>query len=257
MTDLEWEQHGSGEHTVVWGHGLTSSRAGDDDGPLAGIVGAVVDAGRRCVRYDAAGHGASPKPADSAAYRWDRLAEDMLAVADAAGADRFCAAGASMGAATALHAALRAPQRVSSLVLVIPPTAWETRAAQSDGYETMAAIVETKGIERLVALVAEQEPTTFFGAEGQARRIANLRAMDESAYPFVMRGAAASDLPDPTAIATIEVPVRILAWSSDAGHPVSTAQRLADLLPRAELTVANSVAEVASWPAAIARFLDP
>ncbi|MGY6501186.1 MAG: alpha/beta fold hydrolase [Acidimicrobiales bacterium] len=255
MVNLEWEQHGDGPDTLVWGHGLTSSRPGDDSGPLAGIMPAVTEAGWRCVRYDARGHGGSPAPHDPDVYRWERLATDMLAVADAAGAERFCAAGASMGAATSLYAALTAPARVSSLVLVIPPTAWATRAAQREAYETMAAVVEAKGIERLVAAVAEQPPTTLFGSEGQRRTIDNLRAMDPDAYPFVMRGAAASDLPGLDAIATIDVPALVLAWSDDTGHPVSTAEQLATALPHGELSVARSVDEVGAWPGAIAGFL--
>ena len=254
-TDLVWDAAGKGPHTVVWGHGLTGSRAADDAGPFAGLRTAVVDAGWRHVRYDARGHGHSPKPADEDLYRWDRLAGDVLAVADAAGADRFCAAGASMGAATALFAAVRAPERVQALVLVIPPTAWETRAAQGSIYQTSAAVAEAEGLPSLVALARELPPTTFLGEEGKTRSLANLAAMDPVAYPHVMGGAAASDLPEPAKIAEIHCPTLVLAWSDDAGHPISTAERLADLLPQARLSVATSPEEVAGWAGQMAEFL--
>ena len=231
MTDLAWDQIGDGNRTVVWGHGLTSSRKGDRTSPLAGLAPAVVEAGCRCVRYDAPGHADSPCPADPTAYRWHALADDMLRVATAVGADRFVAAGASMGAATALHAALDQPGRVEALVLVVPPTAWETRAAQRDSYEKMAAIAEAKGLDRLIALSRSQPPSTMFGEEGKQRSLDNLAAMDPVVFPHVMRGAAASDLPDPDLLSTIAVPALILCWSGDDGHPVSTGARLAELLP--------------------------
>lgn len=254
MTDLAWEETGTGEHTVVWGHGLTSSRRAEADSPLAGIV-ADVPEGWRVVRYDARGHGESPKPHDVDAYRWDRLADDMLAVADAAGADRFVAAGASMGCATSLFAALAAPERISGLILVIAPTAWETRADQQDKYETMAAIVETSGLDRLIAAAAMQEPSTFFGEEGHERSMANMAAMDPEVFPFVMRGAGASDLPDPDDLRRITAPTLLLSWTDDDGHPVPTAERLVELLPTPELEIARSPAEVAQWPVSVQRFL--
>jgi 3-oxoadipate enol-lactonase len=258
MTDLEWEQHrpdGESAGTVVWGHGLTSSRSGDDTIPLAGLGPAAVGAGWRWVRYDARGHGQSPAPHDPDAYRWDRLAADMAAVAEAADAPRLVAAGASMGAATALWLAVQRPELVDAMVLAIPPTAWETRAAQRDSYETTASIAEAKGLDRLIALSRAQPPSTFFGEEGKQRSLANLAAMDPAAFPHVMRGAAGSDLPDPDVVATIGAPVLVLAWTDDTGHPVSTAERLGELLPRAEVHVASSPEAIAAWPATLAGFL--
>jgi 3-oxoadipate enol-lactonase len=258
MTDLQWEQQrpiGDAKGTVVWGHGLTSSRAGDDTSPLVGLGPAAIDAGWAWVRYDARGHGTSPAPHDLDAYRWEHLAPDMAEVARAAGADRVVAAGASMGAATALWLAVQRPTVVEALVLVVPPTAWATRAAQRENYETLASIAEAKGLERLVALSRAQPPTTFFGDEGKQRSLANLAAMDPEAYPHVVRGAAASDLPRPDQLAAVTVPCLVLAWSDDTGHPVSTAARLHELLPHAELQVAATPAAVSAWPAALSAFL--
>lgn len=255
MTDLAWDQTGDGDRTVVWGHGLTSSRRGDRTSPLAGLAPAVVEAGWRCVRYDAPGHGETPCPADPSRYRWEVLADDMVEVATAAGADRFVAAGASMGAATALHAAVAHPERIDALVLVIPPTAWDTRDAQRESYEKTAAIAEAKGLHRLVALSRSQPPSTMFGEDGKQRSLDNLAAMNPTAFPHVMRGAAGSDLPDPDQVRTITIPALILSWVGDDGHPVSTGERLAELLPVAELHVAESPEAVSEWPSILAGFL--
>ena len=255
VTDLAWEVHGEGQRTLVWGHGLTSSRRAEDDSGLFNFAPAAVDAGWRYVRYDARGHGQSPKPHSGVAYQWDCLAADMLAVGDAVGTETFCAGGASMGAATAIYAALAIPQRVDSLVLAIPPTAWDTRAGQGDIYRSMAAIVEQRGVDRLLKAMEDEPPRTMFGEEGKARTIRNVESMDSTALPYVFRGAAVSDLPDPDELRELEIPALVLSWAGDDGHPVSTGERLAELLPNARLVVANNPDEVMQWPAEVGKFL--
>jgi pimeloyl-ACP methyl ester carboxylesterase len=77
----------------------------------------------------------------------------------------------------------------------------------------------------------------------------------EDLLPFVLRGAAASDLPGPDELAALAQPALVLAWDGDEGHPLSTAERLAELLPHAELQVATHLRDVLGWPARVAAFL--
>ncbi|MGK2949245.1 MAG: alpha/beta fold hydrolase [Acidimicrobiales bacterium] len=235
----------------VWGHGLTSSRASEDVGGLFDWT-PVTERGRRVVRYDAAGHGEAGGPADPAAYAWPRLADDLLALMDGLGVERADAGGASMGCATTLHAEVQAPHRFDRLVLVIPPTAWETRAAQAGLYEASAAVVEQDGKAAWLAL-AEQQPRPAIFAELPPFPVT--ADIPEELLPSVLRGAATSDLPPPEAIAQLAQPALVLAWAGDPGHPESTAERLAELLPAAELQVATRIREVLGWPAQVADFL--
>ena len=46
--------------------------------------------------------------------------------------------------------ALRAPERIEALVLGIPPTAWETRAAQADTYLQSVGFLEDKGMDAFI-----------------------------------------------------------------------------------------------------------
>ncbi|MCP3427314.1 alpha/beta hydrolase, partial [Rothia sp. AR01] len=66
--------------------------------------------------------------------------------------------------------------------------------------------------------------------------------------PSVYRGAALSDLPPADAVARLEVPTSVLAWVDDPAHPLSTAEALTGLLPRATLRVARTPSEVDGWP---------
>ena len=84
----------TGEGTpFVWAHGLMSSIEGED---MLGFE----EWDRRAehiqlVRYDARGHGKSQPSYTPEADHWRNLGQDMLAIADAIGAEQFIAGGAS------------------------------------------------------------------------------------------------------------------------------------------------------------------
>lgn len=246
---------GGAGRPFVWAHGLTSSRAAEDATGL--FPWSSID-GLRVIRYDARGHGDSDGPADVAAYTWPTRAADLASVIEAVGIDRCAIGGASMGCASALGAALLAPQRVDRLVLAIPPTAWATRAAQRTIYEAGADIVEREGVKRLVELGRREQPLAVLGTEGERisrDQHARLGRMDPRVLAPVLRGAAMSDLPPPEALAAITQPALVLAWVGDDGHPVSTAEILANTLPHATLDVAADLAPIRRWPGLVADFL--
>ena len=81
---------------------------------------------RRTLAFDARGHGRTPLGHaihGGATLSMDRMADDCLAVMDAAGMERAVLCGVSMGGMTALHVAARAPERVAALVLANTPLA--------------------------------------------------------------------------------------------------------------------------------------
>jgi pimeloyl-ACP methyl ester carboxylesterase len=91
---------GFGDQLTFWPEALTA--------PL--IAG-----GYRLIRFDTRDAGLSSAAKD---YGLDDMMSDLLAVADAAGADTFHVIGYSMGGQIALRAALHAPERVRSLALL-------------------------------------------------------------------------------------------------------------------------------------------
>ena len=252
---LVYERSGTAAPPFVWGHGLTSSRSNENETRL--IDFAALAAEREVVRYDARGHGESGSTAGPAEYAWSELALDQLALADALGIDRYVAGGASMGCGTALHAAVTAPDRIAALVLVIPPTAWETRAAQTSQWEASAHVLETHGVERLIEGRAKLPPPDPFTADRAWREQgnANLRLWNIARLARVFRGAAVADLPGREAITTIGVPTLILAWSGDAAHPVSTADSLHALIAGSQLVIGSTPGELATWTDRICEFL--
>ncbi|MGY5766333.1 alpha/beta fold hydrolase [Brachybacterium sp. DNPG3] len=238
---LDTELSDEGGRPVVQLHGLTSSRASDRVLDLD--LGRGLS-GTRLLRYDARGHGRStgrPVPAD---FTWEALASDLLRLLE----DRFPGeqvhgVGPSMGCATLLHAAVREPERFSGLTLLLPPTAWEGRRAQADAYLRRADLVERHGLERLLAedRRAPRPPATVGTPDIDPD-------ISPTLLPSAYRGAARSDLPAPERIAALRLPVTILAWTGDSGHPVSTARALATLLPDARAEIAERPEQVAAWP---------
>lgn len=129
--DLGYSRAGGGP-VVIIAHGLTSSRANNAVSGLLDLS-PVIDAGYTLIAYDARGHGESSGTTNPDDYRWSSLADDLLVFAEAvAPGEQVAVVGNSMGTATAIFTALKEPERIGALVLTAPPTAWQTRAAQSD-----------------------------------------------------------------------------------------------------------------------------
>jgi 3-oxoadipate enol-lactonase len=240
--------------TFVWAHAENSCMAHEDDLGLFDWSGAESVA--RVVRYDARGHGGCEcAHFESRAYRWSALVDDMLR---APGQGPFVAGGASMGAATALYAAVRAPRRVQGLVVVTPPSAWEGRPPQAEAYEAAAKLVERRGIPGYVkALQTAGQPRILAEELPEADSIwlRHVRRMDEKVVPSILRGAASSDLPTRQELHGVVVPTLILAWTGDPAHPVATAEALAELIVMSELHVATDLAGVRRWPELVRDFL--
>jgi 3-oxoadipate enol-lactonase len=235
----------------VWCHGLLSSRAQEDREGLFDWR-PVVEQRWRWVRYDARGHGESAGTNNVAAYSWPELSRDLLGLADTLGISRFAAGGASMGCASVIEAALAAPERIDRMVLVNPPAAWETHANQAEHYRANAAYLRSQGDEEgLAALDVGTRPPILAGV-GSAQ---NTIDVQPEWLPAILRGAAASDFPPPQQVAQLSQPALILAWDTDASHPLSTAERLAELLPRADLHIARNHRQIQDWPRLVSVFM--
>ena len=250
---LSCERTGAGP-VVVWGHGLTSSRRDEDDLPL--IDHDRLAAIAEVIRVDAVGHGLSDDPVNHDRFGWADMARDVLAVADALGVERFVASGASMGAATALHLAILAPERVSGLALVIPPTAWATRAAQVDRYLASADAIADGRIDEVIAVAATVAPPDPVADIWHARGATRLRAADPARTAAALRGAAHCDLPPVEVLAGIDVPVTICAWTGDVGHPMSTAQILHDAIDSSQLVTATTPDDLDTWTDAVIELVN-
>jgi len=96
---------------VIFHHGIGASA-----GIWQGWFPALIDA-HRLVSFDMRGYGRSHVPADDFAWSLDLLVDDLFAVADAAGLQRFHLVGESIGGTVALAAVLARPERIATLTV--------------------------------------------------------------------------------------------------------------------------------------------
>lgn len=163
---------GSGDHTVFWLHGWFGS------GSAWGSMPRMLDPERfRHVFVDYRGHG--QRRTERGEYTLDEIAQDVLALADELGVDRFSLVGHSMGGAAALRVLSLAPERVRRIVGIAPvgatPTPFDEQTrdlffdAPDDREKRYAIIDFTTGnrntpawVNRTVAHSLEQSSTEAF-----------------------------------------------------------------------------------------------
>ncbi len=252
---LQVEIAGAGP-SLVWGHGLLGCMAQERASGWFHRAGLAV----RLVRYDACGHGLSQRPLDSTRYIWPALAADMLTVARQHAGRHYALGGHSLGCASALLAALQAPERVSRLVLATPPAIWQQRAAQQRRYQQMIRLLQGRGLNAFIQLSRRFPalPDWLLQAQPDAAvpQLEALNGFTRELLIALLKGAMLSDLPPPERLASLQQPTLILAWHGDATHPLASAEQLADHLPNAELRVITSRQELGNWPQQIAEFIN-
>src|SRR3954453_21025460 len=169
-------------------------------------------AGWRLVRYDARGHGDSPGSDAAADYRQDVLASDMLGLLEELGIERAALGGASMGAATALHAAVSAPDRVEALIVAVPPAARGARRVPAAMLRTASTTVRVagKGAFLRVARLTVPPPILRGELEPFARSVvAGFDQLPRGRLAAILRAASEGDLPPDPALAALDVPALV------------------------------------------------
>jgi pimeloyl-ACP methyl ester carboxylesterase len=179
--------------------------------------------------------------------RTGRIGAVMSAMAAAATPDRpTIVAGVSLGAHSAARLLARAdrPSHVVAGLLVMP--AWTGPPQRVAGLTSAAAaalaVLGTTGV------LAELDPADW--VTPLLRRAWSKRSPDE----LVAELRTAAEQPGPTddELRSISVPVVVVALGDDPLHPVSVAQRWAQLIPHAQLAQVDRAAP-GTDPAALGR----
>jgi pimeloyl-ACP methyl ester carboxylesterase/spore coat polysaccharide biosynthesis predicted glycosyltransferase SpsG len=110
---IHYEIYGEGEHTILFvpAWAIVHSRMYKAQIPYFSDR-------FRVICYDPRGNGRSDRPAADAAYSLDELADDAIAVLDAAGVERATLYGLSMGASVSAMVAAYFPEEVEAVVSV-------------------------------------------------------------------------------------------------------------------------------------------
>jgi pimeloyl-ACP methyl ester carboxylesterase len=210
--------------------------------------------GHRVIAYDARGHGASePAPAPDA-YAYDDLLADLLAVLDAQGVERAVLAGASMGAHTALKAAIEAPERVAGLVVITPAYDPVTHddAVSLGRWDALSAGLRTGGVEGFVdAYELDAVPAAWRETVGTVLRQRLGRHEHPEAVADALRVVPRSrpfeSLDDLAAIEGVPTVVVADRDEADPGHPLAVGRRYAETIPGATLVVEEKGKSPLAW----------
>jgi 3-oxoadipate enol-lactonase/4-carboxymuconolactone decarboxylase len=217
---------------------------GPADGPLLVLgpsLGTTLDvwqpqlpeltAGWRVLRYDLPGHGDSP-PAEG--FTVDDLARAVLDLVDE---PYFAMGGISVGGAIAATAAIKAPERVRSLVLCCS----SARFGEPGPWLGRAALVRGKGVTSLAPALA----TRWFSEGYDGGWVLDmLGQVDSSSYAACCEALAAFDLR--SRLPEIAAPTLVVAGADDPATPIEHALTLATGIPGALLSAVPGAAHLAS-----------
>src|ERR1700745_2299105 len=200
--------------------------------------------GYRCVTYAARGYPPSGVPAGPAAYSQQRAVDDAVAVLDGLGIDRAHVVGLSMGGFTALHLALRHPERVLSAVVAAAGYGAQPERAAAFRAECLAtaAAFEAEGAPQVAQRYAVGPARVQFqnkNPRGWAEFAAALAGHSSLGSALTMRGVQAArpslyDLTD--RLAQVTTPVLVLVGDEDEGC-LEPALMLKRTIPTAGLAV--------------------
>jgi 3-oxoadipate enol-lactonase len=190
----------------------------------------------RTVAFDNRGAGRSDKPFGP--YDLASMADDAVAVLDAAGVERAHVVGASMGGAIAQLVAVRHPERVRSLVLAC--TACRHHPWRRELLAEWAAIANERGMAELSRralrwLVGPRSLRRFWPALGALGPL----ALRVPPHAFAAQVRALLDTDDSLRfeLPTIAVPTLVVVGNQDILTPRGDSEELAELIPGAELAV--------------------
>jgi 3-oxoadipate enol-lactonase len=188
-------------------HGATSVGQRDFAGQLPSLTRAF-----RCYAPDARGHGRTTWDIATNGFQASWLVDDLFAFADALGLATFHLLGFSLGAMTSLWAAVRAPGRLRTLVVVGISTEREPRASVA------RRLMDPIRIDRAnptwaADLARRHDPSQ---GEGAWRRLLPAIAADVAVQPLI----------SPRQLRAIDPPTLVAVGDRDPFVPVDHAWRL-------------------------------
>lgn len=209
------------------------------------------------LRYDHRGHGRSAAP--PGLWTMEMLADDVLALIDAQCQGPVHFAGLSMGGMTGQALAIKAPQRLRSLIIANSASHYD-EPAQAMWQGRMRAVRE-QGVAAIAEGAMQRWFTASFrtDASGGARQVSALRERLEripaSAYEAACAAVAGIDFR--ASNPQIRCPTLVIAGTRDEATPVSASEAIVAQIPGAQLrTIEAAHLSAVERPAELAELID-
>lgn len=190
----------------------------------------------RVIVFDNRGVGRSDRPVGP--YDLEVMAQDALAVLDAAGIEDAHVMGASMGGVISQIIAVRHPERVRSLILAC--TACRQLPWRRELLAEWAEVAETEGMGGFTTyavrwVMGPRSLRRFWPALGLVGTLAQNLTPDS--FLAQVQAILATDDDLRFELRSIQVPTLVLVGSQDILTPLGDSEEIADLIPGAELAV--------------------
>ncbi len=230
-TSLRYELTGSGPTTLVLIHEMGGTLDSWDQ------VLPALNNGRRVLRYDTRGAGLSEKTRGT--VTWNQMADDLAGLLDALGiTGKVALAGIAVGAAIAVHFAVRYPDRAAALVLHGPAVGVGDDRKQAT--LNRAASVEAGGMRSVVetSLANSYPPVVRHNAEVFAAFRACWLSNDPESFAAINRMLAAENIEHE--LPKIACPALFTAGRHDGLRPTSIIEPMSREVPGAQFLELNS-----------------
>ncbi len=214
--------HGVGSTAAIW------------DRQLAAFA-----ATHRCYAIELRGNGVPKPEPDPALITRRGYARDVLAVADAAGIDRFTIVGCSLGGVVAFELWSYAPERIESMAIVGSFAAYPNAQAYADA---IAAAVRAAGT--MATFANERAARLGLPPERLRETLDQMACKDVHSYLAATQATWTGDYR--ALLPTIDVPVLVACGEHDAIAPLALSEEIARGIPSARLQVIPGAGHVAN-----------
>lgn len=198
--------------------------------------------------FDQRGHGGADKP--DTGYALDDCANDAIAFMDAVGIRSAILVGSSSGGYVAQQVALRAPDRVTGLVLVGAPRSLQGRAGFADEVDALSDPVDRQWVRDSLTWFPRYHDIPDWYIED---RVQDGLRVPASVWKAALAGL--TDAPPPSESGTITAPTLIVWGELDELLPHADMTALAAAIPGSRLVVYENTGHLIVWeqPERVAR----
>jgi len=256
---LAYARMGQGHPLVKTGHWMTHIEF-DFESPIWRHLYQELSREHDFVRYDARGNGLSDREVPDVTF--ERFVDDLEAVVDAAGVERFALLGISQGCAVSIAYAIRHPERVSHLILYGGyVVGWKKRArteAEKAAGDAMLTLMRLGWGQENPAF--RQMFTSQFIPDAnkeQADWFNELQRISSSAEDAARNLLANGEVEISSLLPQVKVPTLVMHCRNDARVPFESGRRLAAGIPGARFVPLEGRNHIMlEGEPALARFLD-
>ena len=176
--------------------------------------------GLRLVTYDLRGHGRSALARSSDDHHIDEHAADLAAVAASIRGEVMVVGGVSLGAHAAVRAVTREGLSCHAVLACLP--AWTGKATPGEGpHAATAAEVQHVGVSRVIARLQVESGIPRWLRE---TLVAAYSGHDPASLIAALAALDGGEAPNRIEIGSLPVPLAVVGWDGDPGHPIEVAR---------------------------------